>query len=142
MTERSGRGVRIEYEYNGKPVDKYGFTNIEPITMYNKTHPYPSNGGTETISFNDSAFNIYENETKLDEVFDYITIIYYGQGGEDYVTKYSYENNVITVTISPNISNTERHFTVALYYSVNWKHSTDEFFTFNFDYYQQGIETT
>ena len=141
MTERSGRCVRIEYEYNGKPVDTYGFTNIEPITMYNKTHPYPSSGGTETISFNDSTFNIYENETKLDEVFSQITIIY-NQGGKDYVTKYSYENNVITVTIPPNISNTERHFTVALYYSVNWNSSTDEFFIFQFDYYQAGVETT
>ena len=142
MTKRSGRCVRIEYEYNGKQVASYGFGNTEEIKMYNKTHPYPSSGGTETISFNDSAFNIYENETKLDEVFDYITIIYYGLGGEDYVTKYSYENNVITVTISPNISNTERHFAVALYYSVKWNYSTDNTYIFRFDYFQQGIETT
>ena len=142
MTKRSGRCVRIEYEYNGKQVATLASTNTESITMYNRTHPYPSSGGTETISFNDSAFNIYENETKLDEVFDYITIIYYGQGGEDYVTKYSYENNVITVTISPNISNTERHFAVALYYSVKWNYSTDKFFIFGFAYYQAGVETT
>ena len=136
MTERSGRCVRIEYEYNGKPVDTYGFTNVEPITMYNKTHPYPSSGGTETISFNDSTFNIYENETKLDEVFSQITIIY-NQGGKDYITKYSYENNVITLTIPPNIRNTERHFAVALHYSVNWNYSTDEEFIFNFEYWQR-----
>ena len=141
MTKRSGRCVRIEYEFNGKQEAKYSFNDTESIMMYNKTYPYPSSGGTETISFNDSTFNIYENETKLDEVFNHITIIY-NQGGKDYVTKYSYENNVITLTIPPNISNTGRHFTVALYYSVNWNYSTDEFFIFEFDYYQQGIETT
>ena len=144
MTERSGRCVRIEYEYNGKPVDTYGFTNIEPITMYNKTHPYPSSGGTETISFNDSTFNIYENETKVDNAFRKITITYYGQGGKDYITNCSYENNVITLTIPPNISNTKRHFAVELQYSVNWNYSTHKGvdFIFRFDYYQQGIETT
>ena len=144
MTERSGRCVRIEYEYNGKQVASYGFGNDESITRYSITHPYPSSGGTETISFNDSTFNIYENETKVGKVFSIITIAYFGQGqgDKDYITKYSYENNVITLTIPPNISNTERHFTVALYYSVNWNSSTDEFFIFNFDYYQAGVETT
>ena len=76
-------------------------------------------------------------------MFSQITIIY-NQGGKDYITKYSYENNVITVTIPPNISNTERHFTVELQYSVNWNYSTHKGvdFIFRFDYYQQGIETT
>ena len=142
MTKRSGRCVRIEYEYNGKQVATYAFTNTESMTMYNKTHPYPSSGGTATISFNDSAFNIYENETKLDRVYSIITITYYGQGDKNYITKYSYENNVITVTIPPNISNTERNFAVDLHYSVNWNYSTDVDFIFKFDYYQQGIETT
>ena len=144
MTERSGRCVRIEYEYNGKQVASYGFGNAELITRYSTTHPYPSSGGTETISFNDSTFNIYENETKVDNAFRKITITYYGQGDKDYVTKYSYENNVITLTIPPNISNTKRHFAVELQYSVNWNYSTHKGvdFIFRFDYYQQGIETT
>ena len=142
MTERSGRCVRIEYEYNGKPVDTYGFSNIESITMYNKTHPYPSSGGTETISFNDSTFNIYENETKVDKVFRKIKITYYIQGDENYITKYSYDKKKITLTIPPNISNTERHFAVDLQYSVKWNYSTNKDFIFKFDYYQQGIETT
>ena len=144
MTKRSGRCVRIEYEYNGKQVASYGFGNNELITRYSTTHPYPSSGGTETISFNDSTFNIYENETKVDNAFRKITITYYGQGGKDYITNCSYENNVITLTIPPNISNTKRHFAVELQYSVNWNYSTHKGvdFIFRFDYYQQGIETT
>lgn len=142
MTEQSGRCVRIEYEYNGKQVATYGFGDTESIKMYTITHPYPSSGGTETISFNDSTFNIYENETKVHKAFSRIAITYYGQGDKDYITNSSYENNVLTVTIPPNISNTERHFTVGLYYSVNWNYSTGEFFIFEFDYYQAGVKTT
>ena len=137
MTKRSGRCIRIEYEYNGKQEAKYSSNDTGFITMYNSNHPYPSGGGTETISFNDSTFNIYENEIKVDKVYSGITIIYNGQGDKNYITKYSYENNVITVTIPPNISNTERHFAVALHYSVNWNSSTDEEFIFNFEYWQQ-----
>ena len=137
MTKRSGRCVRIEYEFNGKQEAKYSFTDTESIMMYNKTYPYPSSGGTETISFNDSTFNIYENETKVDKVLSGITIAYFDIGDTHYITKYSYENNVITVTIPPNIRNTERHFAVALHYSVNWNSSTDEEFIFNFEYWQR-----
>ena len=115
--------------------------NTESIMMYNKTYPYPSSGGTETISFNDSTFNIYENETKVDKAFRKITITYYGQGDKNYITNCSYENNVITLTIPPN-NNTKRHFTVILQYSVNWNYSTDKTYLFRFQYYQQGIETT
>ena len=144
MTERSGRCVRIEYEYNGKQVASYGFGNTELITRYSTTHPYPSSGGTETISFNDSTFNIYENETKVDNAFRKITITYYGQGDKNYITGCSYENNVITVTIPPNTSNTKRHFAVDLQYSVNWNYSTHKGvdFIFQFNYYQAGVETT
>ena len=76
-------------------------------------------------------------------MFSIITITYFGQGDKNYVTKYSYENNVITLTIPPN-NNTKRHFTVELQYSVNWNYSTHKGvdFIFRFDYYQQGIETT
>ena len=137
MTKRSGRCVRIEYEFNGKQEAKYSFNDTESIMMYNKPYPYPSSGGTETISFNDSTFNIYENETKVDKVFSSITIAYYDIGDTHYITKYSYENNVITVTIPPNIRNTERHFAVALHYSVNWNSSTDEEFIFSFEYWQR-----
>ena len=142
MTKRSGRCVRIEYEYNGKQVASYGFGNNELITRYSTTHPYPSSGGTETISFNDSTFNIYENETKVDKVFSRITITYYIQGDEKYITKYSYENNVITVSIPPNPNNTERHFAVELNYRVKWNYSTNKDFIFKFDYYQAGVKTT
>ena len=144
MTKRSGRCVRIEYEYNGKQVTSYGFGNNELITRYSTIHPYPSNGGTETISFNDSTINIYENETKVDKAFRKITITYYGQEGKDYITNCSYENNVITLTIPPNISNTKRHFAVDLQYSVNWNYPTHKGvdFIFKFDYYQAGVETT
>ena len=141
MTERSGRCVRIEYEYNGKQVATLASTNTELITRYSITHPYPSSGGTETISFNDSTFNIYENETKVDKVFRGITITYYGQGDKNYITKYSYENNVITLTIPPN-NNTKRQFVVDLQYSVNWNYSTRKAFDFKFQYYQEGIKTT
>ena len=141
MTERSGRYVRIEYEYNGKQVASLASTNTELITRYSITHPYPSSGGTETISFNDSTFNIYENETKVDKVFSRITITYFGQEGRDYITNCSYENNVITLTIPPN-NNTKRHFTVDLQYSVNWNYSTDKDFIFKFQFYQEGIKTT
>ena len=141
MTKRSGRCVRIEYEFNGKQEAKYSFTDTESIMMYNKTYPYPSSGGTETISFNDSTFNIYENETKVDKVFRGITITYYGQGDKNYITKYSYENNVITLTIPPN-NNTKRQFVVDLQYSVNWNYSTRKAFDFKFQYYQEGIKTT
>ena len=139
MTKRSGRCVRIEYEYNGKQEAMYAFSNTKSITMYNKTHPYPSSGGTETISFNDSTFNIYENGTKVDKVFSRITIEYYDMGDTNYITKYSYENNVITVTIPPNIRNTERHFAVDLEYRVKWNYSTNKDFIFKFDYYQQRM---
>lgn len=139
MTERSGRCVRIEYEYNGKQEATYPLGNTKLITMYNKIQPYPSSGGTETISFNDSTFNIYENETKVDKVFSKIDIIYYGQGDKDYVKNYSYNNKEITLTIPPNISNTERHFGVGLHYSVNWNYSTNKNFNFQFDYYQQRM---
>ena len=141
MTKRSGRCARIEYEYNGKQVASYGSGNNELITRYSITHPYPSSGGTETISFNDSTFNIYENETKVYKVFSGITITY-NEGGKDYVTKYSYENNVITLTIPPNPNNTKRNFYVDLQYTVNWTYSTDKTYLFRFQYYQQGIETT
>ena len=144
MTERSGRCVRIEYEYNGKQVATLASTNTESITMYSTTHPYPSSGGTETISFNDSTFNIYENETKVGKVFSIITIAYFGQGqgDKDYITKYSYENNVITLTIPPNPNNTKRHFAVDLHYSINWNYSTRKGFDFKFQFYQEGIKTT
>ena len=139
MTKRSGRCVRIEYEYNGKQEAMYAFSNTKSITMYNKTHPYPSSGGTETISFNDSTFNIYENETKVDKVFSIIKITYYIQGDENYIKNCSYDKKKITLTIPPNISNTKRHFAVDLQYSVNWNYSTNKDFIFKFDYYQQRM---
>ena len=143
MTKRSGRCVRIEYEYNGKQETTYDHGHYHAITLYGYGPLYyPQSGGTETISFNDSTFNIYENETKVDNAFRIITITYEGQGGIDYITNYSYENNVITVTIPPNPNNTLRHFYVDLQYTVNWKYSTDNTYLFRFQYYQQGIETT
>ena len=141
MTKRSGRCVRIEYEYNGKQETTYDHGHSHTIMLYEYGSLYPQSGGTETISFNDSTFNIYENETKVGKEFNQIEIGYFS-GGKDYITNYSYENNVITVTIPPNISNTERKFYVDLRYSVNWEYSTDNTYLFRFQYYQQGIETT
>ena len=143
MTERSGRCVRIEYEYNGKQETTYDHGHSHTITMYGSTDSYPQSGGTESISFNDSTFNIYENETKVDKVFSIITIKYYNsQGDKDYIKNYSYNKKEITLTIPPNISNTERNFYVDLKYTVNWNYSTDNTYLFRFKYYQQGIETT
>ena len=141
MTTRSGRYVNIEYEYNGKPETSYDLIHSHTITLYGLSVSYPQSGGIETIIFNDSAFNIYENGTKVVKEFNKITIGYF-DGGKDYITNYSYENNVITVTIPPNPNNTKRNFYVDLRYTVNWTYSTDKTYLFRFQYYQQGIETT
>ena len=138
MTTRSGRYVNIEYEYNGKPETSYDLIHSHTITLYGLSVSYPQSGGIETIIFNDSAFNIYENGTKVVKEFN----IGYFDGGKDYITNYSYENNVITVTIPPNPNNTKRNFYVDLRYTVNWTYSTDKTYLFRFQYYQQGIETT
>ena len=141
MTTRSGRYVNIEYEYDGKQETTYDLGHSHTITIYGSTYSYPQSGGTESIRFNDSTFNIYENETKVGKEFNQIKIGYFN-GGKDYITNYSYENNVITVTIPPNPNNTKRNFYVDLQYTVNWKYPTDNTYLFRFEYYQQGIETT
>lgn len=141
MTTRSGRYVNIEYEYNGKQETTYDLAHTHTITLYGYGSLYPQSGGNDTITFNDSAFNIYENGTKVVKEFNQIKIGYF-DGGKDYITNYSYENNVITVTIPPNPNNTKRNFYVDLQYTVNWKYSTDNTYLFRFQYYQQGIETT
>ena len=141
MTTRSGRYVNIEYEYDGKQETTYDLGHSHTITIYGSTHSYPQSGGIESIRFNDSTFHIYENGTKVVKEFNQITIGYYGEE-KDYITNYSYENNVITVTIPPNPNNTKRNFYVDLQYTVNWTYSTDKTYLFRFQYYQQGIETT
>ena len=141
MMQRSGRYVNIEYEYNGKPETSYDLIHSHTITLYGLSSSYPQSGGIETIIFNDSAFNIYENGIKVDKEFNQITIGYYGEE-KDYITNYSYEKNKIKLTIPPNPNNTQRNFHIDLEYTVNWNYSTDNKYIFRFDYFQQDIETT
>ena len=143
MTSRSGRCVKVEYEYNGikETLDVAG--NSELITLYTSIKPYPQSGGTEQIIFDDSTLNIYVNESLINHEFKEITIDYYSTstGGQDYITDYSYENNVITLVIPPNPNNAQRNFIInlAFSYTIN---GDSYAFKFEFQYYQQGIETT
>lgn len=143
MTTRSGRYVRIEYEYNGikKTLDVIKDSTLK--TLYNSKNPYPQSGGTEQIIFDDNALNIYVNESLINHEFKEITIDYYSTstGGQDYITDYSYENNVITLVIPPNPNNAQRNFSInlAFSYTIN---GDSYAFKFKFQYYQQGIETT
>ena len=143
MTTRSGRYVRIEYEYNGIKKTLDVKTNSTLNTLYNSKNPYPQSGGTEQIIFNDNALNIYVNESLINHEFKEIKINYYSTstGGQDYITDYSYENNVLTLVIPPNPNNAQRNFAIDLTfsYTINGDSYT---FEFGFQYYQQGIETT
>ena len=142
MMQRSGRYVNIEYKYNDIKETSPDRAHITTILLHGPTlNTYPQSGGNESISFNDSDFNIYENGTKVSKEFDQIKIGYY-DGGKDYITNYSYDKNKIKLTIPPNPNNTQRSFHIDLQYTVNWNYSTDNTYIFRFDYYQQGIETT
>ena len=140
MMQRSGRYVNIEYKYNDIKETSPDRAHITTILLHGPTlNTYPQSGGNESISFNDSDFNIYENGTKVSKEFDQIKIGYY-DGGKDYITNYSYENNVITLVIPPNPLNNQRNFYVGLSYSYSF--NGDYTFYISFQYYQQGIETT
>ena len=142
MMQRSGRYVNIEYKYNDIKETSPDRAHITTILLHGPTlNTYPQSGGNESISFNDSDFNIYENGTKVVKEFDQIKIGYY-DGGKDYITNYSYDKNKIKLTIPPNPNNTQRNFHIDLEYTVNWNYSTDNKYIFRFDYFQQGIETT
>ena len=143
MTTRSGRCVKVEYEYNGIKETLNVTADAKLITLYTSMKPYPQSGGTEQIIFDDSTLNIYVNESLANKEFKEIKINYYSTsiGGQDYITDYSYENNVITLVIPPNPLNNQRNFYIGLSYSysVNGYSYT---FLISFQYYQQGIETT
>lgn len=140
MTTRSGRCVKVEYEYNGIKETLDVTANSKLITLYTSIKPYPQSGGTEQIIFDDSTLNIYVNESLANKEFKEIKINYYltSIGGQDYITDYSYENNVITLVIPPNPLNNQRNFAINLIYDVNFS-TTKQKFTFSFQFYQEAL---